>query len=170
MKQLSPSALRAHLAQRQAAGPHSDTPHPDADLLTAFAEDALLDHERTGVLAHLAACPDCRAILHTAAAAQPETDPQLEPVRAPLRTWLPAFALAASLLVVAASTIVFYRTLHTAPRARRPSLPPQLRRSRPLHPQHPRLNSVPWLRQPRRRPRPNTTASPRTLARNPSAN
>ena len=110
MKQLSPNALRTHLAHRQPADPH-----PDADLLTAFAEDALLDHERAGILAHLAACPDCRAIVHTAADAEPDPAPQLDPVRPQLRTWIPGVALAASLIVMAASSIVFYRTLHTSP-------------------------------------------------------
>ena len=117
MKQIPSSTLRAHLAQSQAANPRPDSPHPDADLLTAFAENMLLERERTGVLAHLAACPDCRAIVHTAADAEPETEPQPEPlpVRAPFRTWLPSVAIAASLLVIAASTIVFYRALHTNP-------------------------------------------------------
>src|SRR6266851_417980 len=34
--------------------------HPDADLLTAFAEQALSATERDGVLQHLALCGDCR--------------------------------------------------------------------------------------------------------------
>ena len=110
MKRIPPSTLRSHLAHNQATGPH-----PDADLLTAFAEDALIDRERTSVLTHLAACPDCRAIVHTATAAQPEPEPEALPVRSPFPTWLPGVALAASLLVMAASTIVFYRTLHTNP-------------------------------------------------------
>ena len=48
--------------------------HPDADLLTAFAEQALPDRERDQVLAHLARCADCRevAALAGAAVAEPE--------------------------------------------------------------------------------------------------
>jgi hypothetical protein len=115
VKQLSPNALRTHLARNQAADLRPDSPHPDADLLTAFAENALLDPERASILAHLAACPDCRTIVHTAADAEPDPAPQLEPVRPPLRAWLPGIALAASLIVMAASSIVFYRTLHTTP-------------------------------------------------------
>ena len=37
--------------------------HPDADLLTAFAEQALSATEREGVLAHLARCGDCRDLI-----------------------------------------------------------------------------------------------------------
>jgi Carboxypeptidase regulatory-like domain/Putative zinc-finger len=37
--------------------------HPDADLLTAFAEHSLPDRERNGVLEHLARCGDCRDIV-----------------------------------------------------------------------------------------------------------
>jgi hypothetical protein len=36
--------------------------HPDADLLAAFAEQALSASERDGVLAHLALCGDCREV------------------------------------------------------------------------------------------------------------
>ncbi len=48
--------------------------HPDADLLTAFAEQALPVRERDQVLAHLARCTDCRevAALAGAAVAEPE--------------------------------------------------------------------------------------------------
>jgi hypothetical protein len=37
--------------------------HPDADLLTAFAEQALSAAEREGVLQHLALCEDCRDLV-----------------------------------------------------------------------------------------------------------
>jgi hypothetical protein len=45
--------------------------HPDADLLTAFAEQALSATERDGVLEHLALCGDCREIITLAL---PDTD------------------------------------------------------------------------------------------------
>ena len=45
----------------QAAAPAVS--HPDADLLTAFAERSLPDRERTVVLEHLALCGDCRDIV-----------------------------------------------------------------------------------------------------------
>ena len=52
----------------------AEVAHPDADLLTAFAEQALPARERDQVLAHLARCADCREIaaLAGAAVAEPE--------------------------------------------------------------------------------------------------
>ncbi len=41
-------------------------PHPDADLLSAFAENALLDTERAQLLQHLEACANCRDIVYLA--------------------------------------------------------------------------------------------------------
>jgi hypothetical protein len=46
--------------------------HPDADLLTAFAEQALPEQERSRVLTHLSRCADCRDVL--ALAVPPVTD------------------------------------------------------------------------------------------------
>ncbi len=40
-----------------------DQAHPDADLLTAFAEQTLSPTEREGVLEHLALCGDCREVI-----------------------------------------------------------------------------------------------------------
>jgi hypothetical protein len=40
--------------------------HPDPDLLTAFAEQALAEQERFKVLAHLSRCSDCREVLAVA--------------------------------------------------------------------------------------------------------
>src|SRR5882762_3883644 len=54
--------------------------HPDADLLSAFAEQALSATEREGVLQHLALCGDCREVvalaLPAADVAPPRTAPQ----------------------------------------------------------------------------------------------
>jgi hypothetical protein len=47
--------------ERLQAGAGGD--HPDADLLTAFAEQALPDRERSLVLLHLSHCTDCRDVL-----------------------------------------------------------------------------------------------------------
>ncbi len=44
---------------RQGAG-RTPTEHPDANLLTAFIERTLPQHERAPVMAHLAECADCR--------------------------------------------------------------------------------------------------------------
>ncbi len=51
--------LRAALPDHAASG----RAHPDADLLTAFAEQALSVTERDGVLEHLARCGDCREVV-----------------------------------------------------------------------------------------------------------
>jgi hypothetical protein len=53
-----PQIVRERL---KAAPPAVD--HPDADVLTAFAERALPDRERAVVLEHLARCGDCRNIV-----------------------------------------------------------------------------------------------------------
>lgn len=45
--------------------------HPDANLLSAFAENLLPNHERTNILRHLTECADCREII---ALAQPQEE------------------------------------------------------------------------------------------------
>ncbi len=47
--------------ERLKAGAGGD--HPDADLLTAFAEQALPEQERSHVLLHVSRCADCREVL-----------------------------------------------------------------------------------------------------------
>jgi len=47
--------------------------HPDADLLTAFAEHSIGDRERAQVMQHLANCGDCREVIRLA-------QPQIENV------------------------------------------------------------------------------------------
>jgi Photosynthesis system II assembly factor YCF48/Putative zinc-finger len=83
--------------------------HPDADLLTAFAEQTLADRERDAVLNHLSGCALCRQVLALAlpewtsesiAAAVPRRATLL---RIPVLRWA---ALAACLVVVAATVLV----------------------------------------------------------------
>jgi hypothetical protein len=50
--------------------------HPDADLLTAFAEQALSAAEREGVLQHLALCENCRDVVALSLPAADITPPQ----------------------------------------------------------------------------------------------
>jgi len=59
--------------------------HPDADQLSAFAEQALPPHERERTLAHLAVCADCREIV---ALSLPPIDesPIESPIAAPIAT------------------------------------------------------------------------------------
>ena len=67
--------LRAALPNQAGAG----ASHPDADLLTAFAEQALPATERNGVLEHLAICGDCRELI---ALALPAVDTVAAPIAA----------------------------------------------------------------------------------------
>ena len=85
-------------------------PHPEADVLTAFAEGTLLKRERTDVLQHLANCAECREVVHTSMDATPEVSAERKVSASPAgwgyRQWMPwAVALAASLLVVTTVTV-----------------------------------------------------------------
>jgi hypothetical protein len=51
--------------------------HPDVDLLSAFAEQALSATEREGVLQHLALCGDCREVVALALPATDVAPPQV---------------------------------------------------------------------------------------------
>ena len=120
--------LRAALPDR--AGPAQA--HPEADLLTAFAEQALSATERDGVLEHLALCGDCReAIALALPAADMVAAPiatETEAVRATSirakseRNFLTAFgwpslrwaALAAGVAVAAAVLLMHPGTLNQA--------------------------------------------------------
>jgi hypothetical protein len=57
--------LRSSGSRSEALAPS----HPEADLLTAFAEQALAAPEREGILQHLALCADCRDVIALAAPA-----------------------------------------------------------------------------------------------------
>src|ERR1035437_442681 len=64
----------------RASGPQGSAPaqaHPNADVLTAFAEQALSASERDSVLEHLARCGDCRELL---ALALPPADFRAAPI------------------------------------------------------------------------------------------
>ena len=56
-----------------------EAPHPDPDVLTAFAEQALSAAEREGVLQHLARCGDCRELV---ALSIPPMESSAQPVAA----------------------------------------------------------------------------------------
>ena len=93
--------------------------HPDADLLTGFAEQALSATERDSVLNHLSLCGDCRDVMALSLPAV-EVPPATNTVHATLlpakvaRGWLSAFtapslrwaALAAGVAIVAAMLVV----------------------------------------------------------------
>jgi hypothetical protein len=78
--------------------------HPDADQLSAFAEHALPPHEQQQMLAHLADCPDCRALVYLVQQADPiETpQPQAAAARRPwVSGWLSGWGLAIPSIAVA---------------------------------------------------------------------
>ncbi len=92
--------------------------HPDAESLSAFAEQALSERERGHVLAHLALCGRCRQVV--ALAQQAGLDAEVAPAaakRAAIQpyawftswrfAWIPAAALAASVALA-----VFVHTRH----------------------------------------------------------
>ncbi len=67
-----PQFVLKRMREKAAAGSH-----PDADLLTAFAEQSLPGSERVRVIEHLAACGDCRDVV---ALALPATEIVVSPV------------------------------------------------------------------------------------------
>ena len=107
-----PSIVRA----RMNAAPAGD--HPDPDLLTAFAEQALADQERSKVLSHLSHCADCREVLLLAtsslstpalanAAAPIDTARRLSWFRWPALRW----GAVAACLVIVGSAVLMKRDL-----------------------------------------------------------
>lgn len=89
---------------------HNPMPHPDENLLAAFAEQALAGAERDSVLLHLSNCPRCREIVFLAQEAVPQQEPVAEVAMRPARrqwlrwqtatagAWVVALAIAAALL------------------------------------------------------------------------
>lgn len=88
--------LVSGLRQAQPAGPH-----PDADLLSAFAENALPEAERTGVLAHLADCGSCREVVFLSWPEPAESQKVLIPRRGRWPLALRWGSVAASIVILA---------------------------------------------------------------------
>jgi Photosynthesis system II assembly factor YCF48/Putative zinc-finger len=97
--------------------------HPDADLLTAFAEHALTTVERSQVADHLSRCTDCRQVVALATELKPPTDnvalatKSIFRSRGRLLSWpvLRWGALAACLVVVsAAGLLLTQRSMHSS--------------------------------------------------------
>jgi hypothetical protein len=109
VKKVDSNLLKQALAGCGAAGSH-----PDADVLNAFSEGALLGRERETVLAHVAACADCRMLLSLANEVAPQheatTSAALVPLRgrSPLRIWIPALASAAA-IALAITVVMRYQ-------------------------------------------------------------
>jgi len=87
-------------------------PHPDPDLLTAFAEKSLATREHAQVLAHLAHCADCREIVSLAQVEEQVEVPAIAASAAPARlAWMrgPVLrwgAVAACIAVVAGAVLI----------------------------------------------------------------
>src|SRR5579863_754070 len=111
LKQSESNSLQRALAQ-EAVGPH-----PDADVLTAFSEDALLPREREQVLAHLAVCGECRQVLNLAgdAAEEPLTTGPLLVVSRKRTAWRIALPLLAAAAMLAVVTTVVVRSVRNRP-------------------------------------------------------
>jgi photosynthesis system II assembly factor YCF48-like protein/putative zinc finger protein len=95
--------------------------HPDADVLTAFAERSLPEREHANVLAHLARCGDCRDVLALALPASDELQTVIVPVRGGWRTWSAlrwGFAAAAGVAIVSLGILQYQRHLQPMTMAR----------------------------------------------------
>jgi Putative zinc-finger len=108
VKQTQSNPVQVELARLEAG-----MPHPDEDLLTAFAEDALSKQERGRVMEHLASCAECRKVLSLAAAAAPEAmilpKPHVVSSTVTQRNWLPWLATAAALVLVSSAVLLYVR-------------------------------------------------------------
>jgi photosystem II stability/assembly factor-like uncharacterized protein len=87
--------------------------HPDAEVLTAFSEQSLRQHERALVMEHLSACRDCREILALALPAVEGSQQDLALV-VPRRSWLSVPVLrwgvvTAGVAVLASAGFLHYR-------------------------------------------------------------
>jgi hypothetical protein len=98
------------------------TGHPDAEILSAFAERSLLEPDRATILTHLATCADCREILALALPATEEFAAASLKLRHSWLTW-PAFRwgfATAGVAVIALGLVEFehHRPAHSATVAR----------------------------------------------------
>ena len=105
MKQTGSNSFKRALAEG------SGGPHPEADVLAAFAESALLPAERETVLAHLAYCAECRDVLGVACdgADEPREMKPFLLAREGRRAWrvvIPSLAAAAAILVVSSAVVM----------------------------------------------------------------
>lgn len=101
--------------QLKASKPAMAESHPDADLLTAFAERSLAGAERSNVIEHLALCGDCRDVV---ALALPSTEAAALPASSGVRTnwftWpvLRWAVVAAGLLTITSLGVLQYTQHH----------------------------------------------------------
>lgn len=85
--------------------------HPDADVLTAYAEKSLTERERVMVIEHLARCGQCRDVLALALPETPDTQTVVVPARSAWFRW-PALRwglIAAGIIAIASLGVVQYQ-------------------------------------------------------------
>ena len=93
--------------------------HPDPDLLTAFAEQALPERERTPLMDHLARCADCRDVLALAAVSAGAVATQAKDTaverKAPWFTFpMLRWGALAACLVIVSTAVLLRRDLKTS--------------------------------------------------------
>jgi hypothetical protein len=109
--------LQNLLRQRLAATENGSQAHPDADTITAYAEQSLPTAERQTVVAHLAVCESCREVLFLS---QPEVELAAQavikpaPVSAWRRLFTPAFGVAAAVAAMAIIAVLVLQLPHQA--------------------------------------------------------
>lgn len=112
-----PKIVMARLHQEKPQKPATPASHPDADLLTAFAEKNLSRRERLTVIEHIASCADCREIVALALPGPEERGLALQPEVA--KGWLTWPVLrwgiaAAGVLVITSAGILQFRRYEQA--------------------------------------------------------
>src|ERR1700733_5292194 len=106
-----PDVPKTVIERMRAAVPVAN--HPDADLLTAFAEQSLPVPERTTVLQHLARCSECRQVVALALPPTEAVAAAATPARSGWLTW-PALRwglVAAGLVIIASLGILRSRRI-----------------------------------------------------------
>ena len=88
-------------------------PHPGAEVLSAFAENALPVNERETVLQHLSVCSDCRDIVFLAAPLTGEPQQVVSAPKAPPHFALRWGTLAACMVIVAVFLVSRHQTTRT---------------------------------------------------------
>jgi hypothetical protein len=114
------------VSQRLEAAKPLDASHPDANVLTAFAERCLPQADRASVLEHLAVCAECREVLALGLPSSETAQPLLEASRSRNRTW-PRFrwaVVSAGALAVALFAFVQYGHREQAERMAKNTPPP----------------------------------------------
>jgi hypothetical protein len=111
------------LRQRLAAGQTKGfLVHPDADTLTAYAEQSLSANERQNVVLHLTQCEQCREVVALSQSVVPEMAVQTVVKPAPVSGWRrllsPTFGLAAA---VAAMAVIAIMVLQLPQKAGQPA-------------------------------------------------